>query len=383
LVHYWLVNHGGGERVLDSLAELFPHADVFAVVAKPESVSPQLRGHRLTTSFLQRAPGSHRYYRHFLPLYPLALENFDLSAYDLVISHESGPAKGVITRPDSCHICYCSSPMRYLWDMAAEYRRGMGFVTRTLFALAAAPLRQWDVSSAQRVDHFVANSNFVAARIRKYYRRESTVIPPPVNVTGAFASHEADDYYLMVGRLTDYKRVDLAIDAFNQNGRALRIVGDGPLRRDLKRRARPNIQFLGKLSDEATLQQYARCRALIFPGCEDFGIVPVEAQAFGKPVIAFAGGGALDTVMPMHAESPAEFATGVLFRPQTTSGLLEAIRQFEANEHRFRPEFIRSHALSFRTEEFQRRIEEYIVSRMDRGPEQVVTPGQWRSEIPA
>lgn len=366
LIHYWMVNHGGGERVLDALAELFPQADIFVVVAKASTVSAEVRRHKLTTSFVQHLPGSSRYYRHFLPLYPLALESFDLSDYDLVISHESAPAKGVITRPDACHICYSSSPMRYIWDMYHEYRRAMGVVTRPFFSATSNYLRMWDVSTASRVDHFVANSSFVAKRITRYYRRDSTVIHPPVNVDGTPASFEVDDYYLVVGRLTEYKRVDLAIAAFNENGRRLRIVGDGPMRRKLQRQAKHNIEFLGRLSDQAIQEQYARCRALIFPGQEDFGIVPVEAQAFGKPVIAFESGGALDTVIPYQpASTPAEFATGILFRPQTAAGLVGAVHQFELQEGKFRPDFIRSHALRFRPEEFKRRMCEYIFNCLE------------------
>lgn len=365
LIHYWLVNHGGGERVLDCLAGMFPQADVFAVVSDPSTLSAEIRKHRLTTSFLQHVPGAIRYYRHFVPLYPMALESFDLSSYDLIISHESGPAKGVIPRPDALHICYSSSPMRYIWDMYPAYRGTMGRVTRTFFSAASNYLRMWDVSSASRVDHFVANSRFVEKRIMKYYRRESTVIHPPVDVVRAYASNETDDYYLMVGRLTDYKRVDLAVAAFNRNGRSLRIVGDGPMRRQLQSQAKNNIQFLGRLSDDEIHNHYARCRALIFPGTEDFGIVPVEAQCFGKPVIAYADGGALDTVIPFQVnETPAELASGILFQPQTAEGLSAAIEQFEQHEHSFRPEFIRAHALTFRTEEFVRQMFDYIHARL-------------------
>jgi glycosyltransferase involved in cell wall biosynthesis len=365
LVHYWLVNHGGGERVLDCLAAMFPQADVFSVVADPTTVSAEIRKHKLTTSFLQNLPGSVRYYRHFLPLYPLALESFDLSSYDLVISHESGPTKGVITRPDACHICYSESPMRYVWDMYHSYRATMGAVTRTFFSAASHYLRMWDVSSATRVDHFIATSTFIEKRIMKYYRRESTVIHPPVNVPGAYASEEKDNYYLMVGRITDYKRVDLAVSAFNRNGRTLRIVGDGPTRGQLERQAASNVTFLGRLSDEEIHRQYARCRALIFPGMEDFGIVPLEAQAFGKPVIAYGEGGVVDTVIPYRdGTTPAEFSTGIFFDSQTASGIQEAIEEFELQESNFRAGFIRAHALRFRSEEFTRLMSEFVETRL-------------------
>jgi glycosyltransferase involved in cell wall biosynthesis len=363
IVHYWLVNHGGGERVLDILCELLPQADVFVGVADPATLSAQIRSRHLQTSFLQSIPGSVRWYRHFLPLYPMALENLDLSSYDLVVSQESGPAKGVLTRPDTLHICYCNSPMRYIWDMYGPYRASMGTITRAMFSTTAHYMRMWDVISASRVDHFIANSSFIAKRIRKYYRRESTVIHPPVSVPAGYRPHDADDYYLIVGRLTDYKRVDIAVDAFNEGGWTLHVVGDGPLYSALRRRARPNIKFLGRLSDDEIHQQYARCRALIFLAEEDFGIVPVEAQAFGRPVIAYGSGGAVDTVVPFQRDvTPAEFATGILFRPQSPAGLFSAIREFEQQEAKFRPEFIRSHAMRFRPEEFKRSMSEYIVA---------------------
>jgi len=382
LVHYWMVNHGGGERVLEALAELFPHADVFVVVADPKTVSPEILRHRLKTSFLQHIPGSVRYYRHFLPLYPIALEGLDLSSYDLVISHESGPAKGVITRPDALHICYCSSPMRYIWDMSAEYRNDMNRVTRSIFSVASNYMRMWDFVSASRVDHFVANSNFVASRITKYYRRECTVIYPPVDVSSALVSSTTDDYYLMVGRLARYKRVDLAIAAFNENGRCLRIVGEGPLRRSLQKQARSNIYFLGRLSDHEIREQYSRCRALVFPGQEDFGIVPVEAQAFGKPVIAYGAGGALDTVIPVQAGiNSAEFATGILFHPQDPAALASAIRFFEEQEGRFRPDYIRSHALQFSVGEFKRKISKHVADCAVHSAAKSSVP--WKSPIPA
>src|SRR5580658_6691088 len=227
IVHYWFVRNGGGERVVEALAEMFPQADLFCLFAEPETMTPRLRSHRLTTSFLQRIPGGRRWYKQLLPLHPLAVEQLDVSKYDLILSSESGSAKGVLPAPDACHICYCHTPMRYLWDLYPLYRRAMQPLAGTAFALTAHYLRMWDLASANRVDHFVANSHNVAARIRRHYRRDATVVYPPVDVSSGYLSERTDEYYLVVSRLIDYKRVDLAIEACNRLNRPLRVVGDG------------------------------------------------------------------------------------------------------------------------------------------------------------
>jgi glycosyltransferase involved in cell wall biosynthesis len=361
IVHYWFVGRAGGERVVEVLAELFPQADLFCLVADRSTLAPILQTRKLQTSFLQRIPGATKYHRHFLFLQPLALEQFDLSAYDLVISSESGPAKGVITSSRTCHICYCHSPMRYIWEMYPEYRRGMGPVVGTIFSLVAHYMRMWDYASAGRVDYFVANSRFIASRIRKYYGRDSTVIHPPVEAATAQPSSRPGEYYLAVGRLVDYKRFDLAVEACTRLGRPLRVIGAGPQYKALRRMAGPTVQFLGKVCDEELRKNLAGCRALLFPGEEDFGIVPVEAQSFGRPVIAYASGGALETVRGAWPDEPApEDPTGVFFNAQTTSGLVKAILDFEAMEGEFCPPTIRRHALQFDREIFKHAIAEFI-----------------------
>jgi glycosyltransferase involved in cell wall biosynthesis len=355
IVQYWFAPCGGAERVVEALAEMFPQADFYALVADPGAIPKGLRGRSLTTSFVSRIPGSKRWHRHFLPLYPFALEQFDLSGYDLVISSESGPAKGVITTPRTCHICYCLTPMRYLWDMYHEYARSMNPVTRFAFSLTAHYARLWDFSTAARVDYFVAISGYVADRVRKYYRRQSTIIYPPVDVSAGYISPRTDDYYLVVSRLVPYKRIDLAIEACNRLQRPLRIVGAGPEYKRLRKMAGPRVEFLGRLDDESLRESYAHCRALLFPGDEDFGIVPVEAQSFGRPVIAYGRGGALESVTGFCPGDDAEVerSTGVFFCQQTADALVEAIRIFEGVETRFSPAFIRAQVQRFDIERFK------------------------------
>jgi glycosyltransferase involved in cell wall biosynthesis len=361
IVHYWFIGRAGGERVVEALAELFPQADLFTLVADPSTMAPELRSRKLHTSFLQHVPGAVRFHRHFLFLQPLALEQFDLSDYDLVISSESGPAKGVITSSKTCHVCYCHSPMRYIWDMYPEYRRGMGALVGGIFSLAAHYVRLWDYASAARVDYFVANSRFTASRIRKYYGRESTVIHPPVDAEAASVREGRGDYYLAVGRLVGYKRFDLAIEACTRLGRELRIIGVGPELERLRRSAGPTVRFLGRLGDGELRAQLAGCRALLFPGEEDFGIVPVEAQSFGKPVIAYGSGGVLESVRGLiPGKTEVENPTGVFFREQSLPAMEQAILDYESFEDRFCAERVREHSLQFDAAIFQKRMGEYV-----------------------
>jgi glycosyltransferase involved in cell wall biosynthesis len=366
IVHYWFMSRRGGERVVETLAEMFPQADLFTLVADSTVLSPTIQKRRLATSFLQRLPGVLRYHRHLLPLYPLALEQFDLSDYDLVISSESGPAKGVITSSHTCHICYCHSPMRYLWDMYHQYRNTSGPLTRAIFPLIAHYVRLWDLASASRVDYFLCNSEHVAGRIWKNYRREATTIYPPVAVSKGYISDTVEDYYLVVSQLVYYKRIDLAIEACNRLGRPLRIIGNGEQGKKLRSMAGPTVTFLGSLSDESVGESYARCRALLFPGEEDFGIVPVEAQSFGRPVIAYGRGGALETVtgfFPPGVGNP-EAYTGVFFRKPTVESLAEAMLAFEAAESRLSPQFIREKAEYFSATRFETEVTSFIQDKM-------------------
>ncbi len=363
IVHYWFVSRGGGENVVEALAELFPQADIFALVANPRMLPESLRGRILHTSFLQKIPGARRFHRHFLLLYPLGLEHFDLSQYDLILSSESGPAKGVITSAKTCHICYCHSPMRYLWDMHAGYRASMSPFVRLIYSLASSWLRVWDLASSYRVDYFIANSQFVSSRIRKIYRRQSEVIHPPVKLAESF-ERGPGDYYLCAGRLVDYKRVDIAVQACNRLGRRLKVIGSGPQLEQLKRTAGPTITFLGHVSDKELHESYARCRALLHPGEEDFGIVPIEVQSYGRPVIAYGAGGALETVNGMWPDERLQPShTGVFFKDQTVEDMARAILRFEGLETEFSPDTIASHAQKFGAERFRREMQSFILRR--------------------
>ncbi len=365
-MHYWFTAYGGGERVVESLSEIFPQADIFALIADREQIPPALRQHSVADSFLSRIPGARRWYRNFLPLYPIALEQFDLSGYDLVISSESGPAKGIITSPQTCHICYCHSPMRYIWDLYHESRKSMNPVTRAVFSATAHYMRLWDFSTAARVDYFVANSRYIAARIRKCYRRESTVIHPPANVSAGYISEKIGEYYLVVSRLVPYKRVDLAIEACNRLHRPLRIVGTGPEYKRLRKLAGPTIEFLGRLDEGSLRENYANCRALLFPGEEDFGLVPVEAQSHGRPVIAYGRGGVLETVIGEVANGgDAATCTGVFFSQPSSESLCDAINRFERVEGQFRPDFIRSSVDRFGLERFKAEFAAFAVEKME------------------
>lgn len=352
IVHYWLVNMRGGEKVLEALCELYPQADIFTHIVVPGKISDRLRGHTIKTTFIQKLPFSRSLYQKYLSLMPMALEQLDLSEYDLVISSESGPAKGVITRPDALHICYCHSPMRYIWDQYPAYKRTSGRLVRMFAPWLTGPLRQWDVTSAARVDHFIANSSSIAQRIRKFWRREAEVIAPPVDVKRFSPNGNRDDFYLHVGELVPYKRVDLAVAACTSLNRRLVIIGDGPEYARLRKMAGPTVEFLGRVPDSILDEHYSRCRALLFPAEEDFGIVPVEAMATGAPVIAFNRGGSVDTVVPGK--------TGVFFENQTPSGMIKGIVEFELNEQRFHPEIIANFAARFDRSVFLSRISEVI-----------------------
>lgn len=356
IVHYWLVNMRGGEKVLESLCELFPEADIYTLVVDPGCLSDQFKGHRITPSFVQNLPGAVRHYQSLLPLYPMALEQFDLSQYDLVISSESGPAKGVLTRPETCHICYCHTPMRYIWDMYHDYRRDCGRLKRLAMIPLTHYLRQWDFASAARVDYFVANSWHVSRRIAKHYRRDAEVIHPPVD-TGAFdLAEKSDDFFLMVGQLVKYKRPDLAVEAFTRIGKPLVVIGEGEELSRLKKMAGSNVRFLGRQPFSVIKDHYARCRAFVFPGEEDFGITPVEAQASGRPVIAYGRGGALETVV--------DGVTGLFFAEPTGESLVDAISRFESESERFDPWRIREHSLAFDKTVFKLKMQKFIEEKV-------------------
>ena len=368
IVHYWLVNMRGGEKVVESLCELFPDADIYTLVLDPSAISDRLKSHRIFPSFVQKFPGAARNYQALLPFYPMALEQFDLSEYDLVISSESGPAKGVLTRPETCHICYCHTPMRYLWDMYHDYRRECGWLKRLAMVPLAHYLRQWDLASSARVDYFIANSAHVSRRIAKHYRRSAEVIYPPVDTTLFNIANKQDDFYLMVGQMVKYKRPDLAVAAFSRLGKPLIVIGEGDELGRLKKIAGPTVRFLGRQPFSVIQEHYSRCRAFIFPGEEDFGITPVEAQASGRPVIAFGKGGALETVV--------EGKTGVFFLEPTVDCLIDSVLKFESMAGRFSPTVIRNHSLGFDKSVFSNRIKQFIESKLAEHFEKFRPPGE-------
>ncbi|MBY6089574.1 glycosyltransferase [Maritimibacter alkaliphilus] len=349
LIHYWLVGMRGGERVLESLCRMFPEADIFTHVHVPGQTSDLLNAHRITQTRVGRLPMAPKLYQKYLTLMPRALEEIDLTGYDLVISSESGPAKGVIAPPDAPHLCYVHSPMRYLWDQYHAYRNSSGLLTRTLMPPLIHGLRGWDVTSAARVDGFASNSTHVANRVKKYWRRESDIVHPPVAVQD-FApapKDELGDFYLWAGELAPYKRPDQAVEAFTRMGRKLVVIGGPDKTRDaLKAKAGDNVTFLGKAPFSVLKEHMSRCRALIFPGEEDFGIVPVEVMASGRPVIAYGRGGILDTVV--------EGQTGVFYREQNVEGLIDAVERFERElEADLDPAALVAHAAKFDEATFQ------------------------------
>jgi glycosyltransferase involved in cell wall biosynthesis len=366
IVHDWFYTRGGAERVVEVLADIFPQADLYSLFARPETMSPGLRSRKLTTSWLQKIPFIHKFHRHTLMLHPSALEQFDFTGYDLVLSSTAGSVKGVLTPTSTLHLCYCYSPMRYIWDMYPAYTREMRPITRFVFAVTAHRLRLWDFIAASRVDEFACDSMFVASRIRKYYRRESTVIYPPVNVKSMQVGGSREDFYLAVGRFVNYKRFDLAIEACNQTKRLLKIIGEGPDFRRLQRLAGPTVEFLGAVPDAEKHRLLGRCRALLFPGEEDFGIVPVEAQAHGCPVIAYGAGGALETVKGLEDDDPAAGATGVFFNEPTAQSLGSAMLRFERRPECFDPSAIRAHAMRFDESVFRERFAEFVHDQIGR-----------------
>jgi glycosyltransferase involved in cell wall biosynthesis len=348
IVHYWLLNSRGGEKVLEALCRLLPDADLFTLFYEPDRVSPIIRAHRCRTSFLQPF---RRFYRSLLPLMPMALEQFDLRDYDLVVSSESGPAKGVLAPSTARHVCYCHTPMRYLWDLYPAYRNEWtsSRVKRAIMTPLTHYLRMWDYASAARVDHFVANSQNVRRRIARSYRRDSQVIPPPVAVE-TFYSKPSEDYYLIVSELVAYKRLDTAVRVFARNGRRLKIVGSGPELSNLRRAATPNIEFCGRVTDPELRELYARCRAFLMPGEEDFGITAVEALASGKPVIALGRGGVLETV-PIG-----EHLGGLLYSSPDDDSLRAAVDQWDSFESQVQPHSLQVHVERFSEAEFARKM---------------------------
>ncbi len=360
----------GGEKVLEVFCELFPHAHLYTLLHNKGSASDTIENMDIRTSFIQHLPLAETKYRYFLPVFPNAIESFDLRGYDVVLSSSHCVAKGVMTEPDTLHVCYCFTPMRYIWDMYDQYFTGerSGGMARMAASLVRNYLRKWDVKSSRRVNRFVAISKYVAERIKKHYGREPDIIFPPVDCSYFKPSTSSEDFYLMVSPLAPNKRVDIGINAFNKLGLPLKVIGAGQEEGRLRRIAGRNIELMGWQSDETVRDHYVACKALIFPGIDDFGIVPLEAQASGKPVIAYGGGGALETIIPINSNRPREDseegqsqkATGVFFYEHNPDALAEAVSYFEDIRDVFDRHEIRKNAESFDRAIFKDKIKDYI-----------------------
>jgi glycosyltransferase involved in cell wall biosynthesis len=356
LVHDWLVSQGGGEAVLKGIYEQFP-GPIFTLF-KQEHFLDRYFGEDLDVkpSFLQKIPGITKRYRYFLPLYPLAIEQFDLSEYPLVLSSSHAVAKGVLTHSEQLHICYCSSPMRYVWDLYYDHLNALSGAKKIAMHLISHTLRKWDLLSSNRVDHFIANSHYIAKRIKKVYGRESTVIYPPVDTEKFALLRKSEEYYITVSRLVPYKRIDLLITAFSQmREKKLLIIGEGPELKTLKAKATKNIEFLGFKKDEELLSYFSCAKAFLFAAKEDFGIAPVEAQAAGIPVIAYGKGGALETIISEK--------TGIFFDEQNPKSLIDAVNQFE--KAAFDCELIKEHAAQFSKERFAKEYKDFVEKKLE------------------
>jgi glycosyltransferase involved in cell wall biosynthesis len=377
IIHDWLTGMRGGEKCLEVFCKLYPSADLFTLLHIPGSVSPVIESHPIHTSFIQNLPFVKSQYRYYLPLMPFAIERFNFTGYDLILSSSHCVAKGVKPGANSLHICYCHTPMRYIWDQFDQYfgrRDTSGLISTTVMRLLRPWLQHWDVRTSRRVNYFIANSHHVKKRINNYYRQDATVIHPPVD-SELFkpSDEERSDYFLIVSAFAPYKRVDLAVDAFNKLGYPLVIIGEGQDAEPLRRMAGPNIRFEGWLDDSAIRAHYARCRAFVFCGEEDFGITFLEAQAMGRPVIALGRGGALEAVIPDSytwknetriAQSSTLNPTGVFFYEQTPEALTKAIQHFESIESQFQSEMIQRHASQFDVALYTGRIRNFIEERL-------------------
>ena len=367
LVHDWLTGMRGGEKVLEVFCELFPDAHLYTLLHNKGSLSDIIEDMDIRTSFIQKLPFIRKKYRHLLPIFPTAIERFDLRGYDLVLSSSHCVAKGVITGADTLHICYCFTPMRYIWDLYNLYfsKERAGIITRVATSLVLNYLRKWDVASSKRVNKYVAISRYIAERIKKNYGRDSDLIYPPVDCSYFKPGFTNEGFYLMVSPLAPNKRVDLAVEAFNTIGLPLIVIGSGQEEKKLGGMAGKNIKLMGWQSDEVVREHYVNCKALIFPGVEDFGIVPLEAQACGKPVIAFGEGGALETIIPLDKEAgkrdeQLNNATGLFFYEQTAESLAQAVVRFEDVQGQFNEQAIRKNAESFDRVMFKDEFKKYI-----------------------
>lgn len=354
LIHDHLAQDGGAEKVLKILSEMFPDAPIYTLLYEKNNADKYFKSRRIETSIIQKLPGGIKYYQWYMPLMPMAVEFFDLREYDLVISDSSSFAKGVITSDHTLHICYCHTPTRYLWSDTHQYINELKYnkYFKKIISLVLNYIRMWDRLAADRVDEYIANSDFVAKRIKKYYKRNSTVIYPPVETEKFGISADIGDYFLIGGRLAPYKRVDLVIEAFKNTDKKLKIYGDGVDSVRLRQMSEgySNIEFLGRVNDARKAELYSKALAFIYPQEEDFGITAVESMASGRPVIAYKSGGAVETVIEGEA--------GMFFSEQSAAGLALAVNQFDSSK--FNPEAIKSHAEKFSSERFKAEFGEYV-----------------------
>lgn len=345
VVHDWLVSMGGAEKVLQAILDLYP-SSVYTLVHDQKMFIEQ----EVTTSFLQKIPGSKKLYRNFLPFFPMAIEQFDLQSYDLILSSSHAVAKGVITHPGQLHICYCHTPMRYAWDLYHSYLEEMGVIKKNIAKWILRYLRNWDVKSLDRVDHFIANSNYVAERIQRIYGKEAAVIYPPVDIDLLKVNENKEDFYVTVARLVPYKKIDLIVEAFGHlSEKRLVVIGNGPVMSRIRAKAKKNVELLGTQPDNVMREYLGKAKGFVFAADEDFGIAPLEAQASGTPVIALAKGGSLETVTEK---------TGLFFQEQTVASLVKAIRRFETME--FDPWAIRKHAEKFSRQRFNEAFKTFV-----------------------
>jgi len=326
IIHYWLNGMRGGEKVLENICSLYPDADIYTHILDKDKISDKIKNHNIYTTFINKLPLSSKLYKHYLPLMPFALKRLKLSSYDLIISSESGPSKGIVKNKDAIHICYCHSPMRYIWDMSKVYYKNFNYFEKIGYKSFVKYLQSWDLKSSSNIDLIVANSNFVKERIKRHWNKDSVVVNPTINFK-KFNNLNDKGYYIVISELVPYKRIDLVIKAFNENSKKLIIIGDGPLMEEYKLLSKPNIEFTGYVSDDKKIKFLSESKALVFPGIEDFGIVPLEAMACGKPVIAFNGGGAIE-----YMENG---KNAKLFDQQTSKSIIQAIKEFELESHNY------------------------------------------------
>jgi len=344
IVHYWLVKMRGGEKVLENLCKIYPNADIYTDVYDKDKISRIINNHAIKTTFINYLPFSIRLYKFYLPLMPLALKLLNLKKYDLIISSESGPSKGFIKSEKSLHVCYCHSPMRYLYDMNNEYLKNYNFFYKKIINLIFCYMKKWDIGNSKSIDLIIANSNFVANRIKKYWKKDSEVIHPSINMNEFYIENIKEDYYLVLSELNEYKRIDIAIDAFNKLNKPLYVIGDGLLIDKYKNMSNSNIKFLSAIDDTKKSMYLSKSKALIFPGIEDFGIVPLESMASGTPVIAYKKGGVLDYLE--------DGLNGIFFNEQSSKSLINSIERFEKEKSSFDSNKIRKSVSNFTFDNF-------------------------------